>query len=104
MPLTANDENQSPSEIDSPTKLDTDLSGHSMPAEPPDVKIQPLGHHMKMRAASSIINANPKYTLLTYASPSLPKGFFDAVKDTRWKEAMEKEISTLQTNKTWVLV
>lgn len=75
-----------------------------MPAKPPKIHIPAHGHHMKTRAASGIVKTNPKYALLTYASPSVPNGFSDVVKDERWKDAMDPKMLALHNNKTWVLV
>ncbi|GAA0154627.1 hypothetical protein LIER_43284 [Lithospermum erythrorhizon] len=46
--------------------------------------------HKNFRAA---VNANAE-----------PKSFKEAMEDPKWKEAMQKEITTLEDNKTWSIV
>lgn len=89
---------------DSPTQGIPLSSGQSMPSEPPAIHIPAHVHHMKTRVASGIVKMNPKYALLTCASPSISNGFSNAVKDERWKEAMDAEMSALHSNRTWILV
>lgn len=59
---------------------------------------------MKTHATSGIFKANPRYALQIQAYLVLPNGFLEAVKDCRWKEAMDSKIQALQSNNTWMLV
>ena len=41
--------------------------------------------------------------LVVITSHDEPKSFHQVVQDPRWRDAMAKEISALETNDTWVL-
>lgn len=50
------------------------------------------------------MKTSPKYVLQAEASPVLPSGFFEVVKDRKWKESMDSEMLALRKTETWTLV
>ena len=62
-----------------------------------------LSHPMVTRSKAGIFK--PKlYQVSSKTQPSLPKNTFDALKDPKWKKAMEDEYHALMKNKTWTLI
>lgn len=68
--------------------------------EPPEI----LDHSMVTQGKAGIVKRNPKYALQVSANTPTPSSFAEASRDTQWKEAMDKEISALHKNDTWILV
>lgn len=54
----------------------------------------------------SYANVSPQYgtTLATYSAIVEPTSYTKAVKDAKWIEAMEAEISALEKNNTWSII
>ncbi|KAH9718111.1 retrovirus-related pol polyprotein from transposon RE1 [Citrus sinensis] len=60
-------------------------------------------HPMVTRSKAGIFK--PKlYQVSSKTQPFLPKNTFDALKDPKWKRAMEEEYHALMKNKTWTLI
>ncbi|KAH9671758.1 retrovirus-related pol polyprotein from transposon RE1 [Citrus sinensis] len=85
------------------------LSTHSPPhiteINNQDLPIQKAlpSHPMVTRSKAGIFK--PKlYQVSSKTQPSLPKNIFDALKDPKWKKAMEDEYHALMKNKTWTLI
>lgn len=58
---------------------------------------------MMTRAASGIFKPNPKYSMVV-TSIAIPRSPRLALAIPEWKEAMEKELSALLKNQTWMLI
>ncbi|KAI3516445.1 hypothetical protein L1887_15360 [Cichorium endivia] len=91
MPAHLNDYN-----VKLPPSLNTDT--HS-PSDHQPSTVHPLTHFVSY---DKFTNAHKAF-LAAITSSNEPKNFSQAMQDTKWVEAMKKEIKALEDNKTWTL-
>ncbi|GLT64493.1 hypothetical protein SLA2020_369820 [Shorea laevis] len=90
-----------------PRHLDDYVCSMSQSVDPNQVTLQsansgtlyPLSNHLSYNSFSP----NHKAYLAAITSLDEPKTFSQAVKSEHWREAMRKEITTLEQNETWTL-